>query len=76
MDRTVFRSREVIDTMAGTIPVRLAPLLHGGWARRLDVRRIPSFVLYDPEGEVINIRQGRMDEAQFRAFVIGGKLNR
>ncbi|MHC4093784.1 MAG: hypothetical protein ACYSVY_26515, partial [Planctomycetota bacterium] len=25
MDRTVFRSREVIDTMAGTIPVRLAP---------------------------------------------------
>ena len=76
MDRTVFRTREVIDTLAGTIPVRLAPAFHRRWARDLGIRRVPSFVIYGPDGQVINIRQGPMDEAQFRAFVISGKLNR
>jgi len=76
MDRTVFSTPEVIDTMAGTIPVRLDPLWHRRWARRLGIGRVPSFVIYGPDGQVINIRQGAMNEAQFRAFVVGGKLNR
>jgi hypothetical protein len=76
MERTVFSVPEVIDAMAGTIPVRLDPLWHRRWARRLGIGRIPSFVIHGPDGQVINIRQGAMNEAQFRAFVIGGKLNR
>ena len=76
MDRTVFRSGDVIDTMAGTIPVRLDATFHGRWARELGIARVPSFVIYGPDGKVINQRQGAMNEAQFRAFIVSGKLNR
>lgn len=76
MDRTVFNDQAVIDTMAGTIPVRLDTLFHGRWARRLGIAVVPSFVIYGPDGQVINIREGAMNEAQFRAFVVSGKLNR
>ena len=76
MDRTVFNDQVVIDTMAGTIPVRLDALFHGRWAKKLGIVQLPSFVIYGPDGQVIGIRQGTMDEAQFRAFVVSGKLNR
>ncbi|MCP4245553.1 MAG: thioredoxin family protein [bacterium] len=76
MDRTVFNDREVIDTMAGTIPVRLSPLLSRRWAGELGIQTVPTFVAYAPDRRVINVRPGAMDSDQFRAFVIGAKLNR
>ena len=76
MNRTVFRSQDVFTTMAGTIPVRLDALLHRKWARGLGISRPPAFVMYDPQGQVLRIRQGFMDEAQFRGFIVAGKLNR
>ena len=62
--------------MAGTIPVRLDAAFYGKWARRLGITRIPSFVIYAPDGHPINIRQGPMTDVQFRAFIVSGKLNR
>ena len=76
MDRAVFNDQVVIDTMAGTIPVRLDALFHGRWAQKLGIDQVPSFVIYGPDGQVISIRQGTMNEARFRAFVVSGKLNR
>ena len=76
MDRTVFNDQVVIDAMAGTIPVRLDALFHGRWARQFGIDQVPSFVIYGPDGQVISIRQGTMNEARFRAFVVSGKLNR
>lgn len=75
MDDQVFFSGDVIDTMAGTIPVRLEARWHRPWARQLGIERIPSFVLYGSDGHVISIRQGAMNEPQFRAFIVAGKLN-
>ncbi|HUU83933.1 MAG TPA: thioredoxin family protein [Phycisphaerae bacterium] len=76
MDRTVFNDQAVIDTMAGTIPVRLDAAFHRRWARERGIERLPSFVIYSPDGAVISTRQGTMNEGQFRAFVVSGKLNR
>ncbi len=76
MDRTVFTDQAVIDTMAGTIPVRLDTLFHKTWARRLGFFGPPAFAIYGPDGRVINVRRGGMNDAQFRAFVVSGKLNR
>ncbi len=76
MDRTVFKSKEVTDTMAGTIPVRLDAGLHKAWAREHGIHRIPSFAIFGPDGRLISLRQGAMSDSQFRGFVVSGKLNR
>ena len=75
MDERVFSSFDVIDTMAGTIPVRLEAAWHRRWAEQLGIRQIPSFVIYGSDDRVISIRQGAMNEPQFRAFIVAGKLN-
>lgn len=76
MDRAVFTDQAVIDTMAGTIPVRLDALFHKAWARRLGFFEPPAFAIYGADGQVIIVRRGVMNEARFRAFVVSGKLNR
>jgi len=76
MDRTVFRNQDVIETLAGTLPVRLDPTFHRSWARRSGVRRIPAFAVYGPDGQLLNLREGPLNEGQFRAFVISAKLSR
>ncbi|MFQ5491019.1 MAG: hypothetical protein ACE5GE_09885 [Phycisphaerae bacterium] len=76
MDSRVFLNGDVIKTLAGTIPVRLEAAWHRRWADQLGIRQIPSFVIYGQDGKAIRIRQGPMDEAQFRAFIVAGKLNR
>lgn len=75
MDDRVFYSLDVIHTMAGTIPVRLEARWHRPWARQLGIERIPSFVIYGSDGQIISLRQGAMNEPQFRAFIVAGKLN-
>jgi hypothetical protein len=76
MDTTVFRDPAVIDAMSGTIPVRVDALFYKGWAEELGITEIPAFAVYGPDGSLIGLRQGLMNEAQFRAFVIGSKLSK
>ena len=76
MDRTTFADQAVIGTMAGTIPARMDALFHMTWARRLGFFGPPAFVIYGSDGKVVDVRRGGINDAQFRAFVVSGKLNR
>ena len=76
MDRTVFHSKEIAAQMKGIIPVRLDATFHSKLGEQLGMRRIPSFVVIGPKGEVIRRRSGPMDEDQFMAFLVMAKLTR
>jgi len=76
MEQTVFNNGDVIETMRGVLPVQLDALWHRKWAESLGIRTIPTFVLYGPDGQILNIRRGAMNEGQFRGFIVGGKLSR
>ncbi|UCG15298.1 MAG: thioredoxin family protein [Phycisphaerales bacterium] len=75
MERTVFQSQDVVDIMAGTVPVRLSPMLHKAWAREAGVNRVPSFVVYAPDGRILRRHEGFLDEAAFRGFIVAAKLS-
>ena len=75
MERTVFQSQDVVDIMAGTVPVRLSPVLHKAWAREVGVNRVPSFVVYAPDGRILRRHEGFLDEAAFRGFIVAAKLS-
>jgi len=75
MDNGVFRSGDVIQTMAGTIPVRLWSDFCASWARQVGVSKVPSFVIYRSDGQIVRLREGTMDEGRFRGFVVSGKLS-
>jgi hypothetical protein len=75
MDGSVFRSKDVIHTMAGTIPVRLMSGFHHEWARQVGVSKAPAFAMYRGDGQLLRVREGLLDEGRFRAFVVSGKLS-
>jgi len=76
MEQTVFTNEDVVATMKGVLPVRLDAFWNREWADALGIRTIPTFVLYGPDGQILNIRRGVMNEGQFRGFIVGGKLSR
>lgn len=76
MDREVFNDQEVFDAMADTIPVRLDANIDRKYVREHEIAKLPAFVVHHPDGSTVRKRQGYMTSVQFRAFVIGAKLNR
>ncbi len=75
MDRTVFRSKEVLAQMRGIIPVRLDATFNRKQGERLGLRTVPSFLVLGPGGEVLRGRSGIMDVDQFLAFLTVAKLS-
>jgi hypothetical protein len=75
MDQTVFRSPQVLETMKGTVPVRLIAGFSNEWARQAGVSRPPAFVVYGPDGRLLRRKQGYMDEGTFRGFIVAAKLS-
>lgn len=76
MDRTVFRSNDVLTQMRDMIPVRLDATFEKKRAAQLGLRDVPSFVVIAPNGEVLRQGSGPMDVDQFLAFLVMAKLNR
>lgn len=76
MDQTVFRSPQVLETMRGTVPVRLIAGFNNEWARQVGVSRPPAFVVYGPDGQLLRRQEGYMDEGTFRGFIVAAKLAR
>ena len=75
MERTVFRSEEVVKEMEGTIPVRLHATFSKRWARDNEITEVPSFVAIGPNGQVLRKRGGPMDTDQFLAFLSVARLS-
>ncbi len=76
MDRTVFRSNEVLTQMKDMIPVRLDATFEKKRAAQLGLREVPSFLVIAPNGEALRRGSGPMDVDQFLAFLVMAKLNR
>ena len=76
MDRTVFRTDEVLAQIRGVIPVRLDATLHRKRGEQLGLREVPSFLVMTPQGELLRRRSGAMGVDRFLAFLAVAKLNR
>jgi hypothetical protein len=75
MDRTVFRSEDVLKQMEGVIPVRLHATFSKRWAQQHELTEVPSFVAFGPQGQVLRKRGGPMDADQFLAFLSLARLS-
>jgi thiol:disulfide interchange protein len=75
MDRDVFSTQEVHDSLADTIPVRLASWSNRKFAESYGITQVPSFVVLGPDGRVQRIMQGYMSEGRFRGMIEAVKLN-
>ncbi len=75
MDRDVFSLQEVRDSLAETIPVRLASWANRKFADSYGITKVPSFVVMGPNGQVLRILQGYVSEGRFRGMIEAAKLN-
>ena len=75
MDRTVFRTEEVLKQMQTTVPVRLHADFSKKWAAENGIAQVPSFIAYTPEGKFLRRREGIMDADQFLAFLAVARLS-
>lgn len=74
MSLDVFSRKEVQQALRGTIPVRLDALLSSKLREEYGLRVVPSFIAFGPDGGILKVATGYMDEARFRGFVEGAKL--
>ena len=75
MDRDVFSIQEVRDSLAETIPVRLASWSNRKFAESYGITKVPSFVVLGPDGRLLRILQGYVSEGRFRGMIEAAKLN-
>ncbi|GJM26528.1 MAG: hypothetical protein DHS20C16_29430 [Phycisphaerae bacterium] len=75
MERDVFSLQEVQDSLAETIPVRIASWADRKFAESYGITKVPSFVVLGPDGRVLRILQGYVSEGRFRGMVEAAKLN-
>jgi len=74
MEEDVFRNREVVRCLNGTVPVKLSALTSQRFADEYGLTIVPSFVLFAPGGQVLRVAQGYMDESRFRGMVEAARL--
>ncbi|MFH0983328.1 MAG: thioredoxin family protein [Planctomycetota bacterium] len=75
MERTVFRSDEVLAQVREMIPVRLDATFARKRGEQLGLRQVPGFVVLAPNGEPLRRRSGPMDMDQFLAFLVMARLS-
>ena len=75
MERTVFRSPEIVRQTKDMIPVRLDAKFNRKQAARVGLRRVPSFAVLSPSGEILRRGDGPMDVDQFLAFLVVARLS-
>jgi hypothetical protein len=75
LDRTLFRSEEVLVQMRDMIPVRLDAALQRKEARQLGLTAPPSFAVISPDGELLRRTGQPKDVDQFLAFLVLARLS-
>jgi hypothetical protein len=75
MEDQVFSNPEVVKALGGTVPVRISALTSQRFAEDYGLTVVPSFVVFGPDGGVLRVAQGYMDEARFRGMVEAAKLS-
>ncbi len=75
MDRTVFRSDDVLEQMKNMLSVRMDATFQKKRGAELGFREAPSFMVISPYGEILRRGNGPMDIDQFLAFLVMAKLN-
>ncbi len=75
MERKVFSLQEVQDSLAETIPVRIASWADRKFAESYGISKVPAFVVLGPDGRLLRMVQGYVDEGRFRGMIEAAKLN-
>lgn len=75
MERDVFSLPEVHDSLAQTVPVRLASWSNRKFAETYGLSKVPSFVVLAPDGRMLRVVQGYVSEGRFRGMIAAAWLN-
>ena len=75
MEDEVLSDKEVQRSLRGTIPVRIDALLNPGFGRKNRLTRVPAFVAIAPDGRILRVAEGYLNEGRFRGFIEAAKLS-
>ena len=75
MSWEVFSREEVQESLRGTIPVRVDALFSSKLREEYGLRVVPSFIAFGPDGSILKVATGYLNEARFRGFVEAAKLS-
>ena len=70
MDEEVFSDPQVQNVLNSYVRVRIDYLIHHKLAKELNVRSVPTFVIFRPDRSVAGVREGKMDARSFSFFLI------
>lgn len=70
MDEEVFPDPQVRSVLGSFVRVRIDYLIHNKLARELNVRSVPTFVVFRPDRSVAGVQEGKMDARSFSFFLI------
>lgn len=75
MENEVFTHPDVIATLKSTIPVKLEAWSNKAFAETHNLRTVPSFVVLAPDGRVLRISEGYLNEGRFRGLIEAARLS-
>jgi len=75
MERKVFTDPEVQKLLGEYVAVRLDYLLNKRLADDLDVQIVPTFLILRHDGAIVGHHVGKMDQIQFKYFLIKHRYN-
>lgn len=70
MDEEVFSDPQVRNVLNSFVRVRIDYLIHNKLAKELNIRTVPTFVIFRPDRSVAGVREGKMDARSFSFFLI------
>jgi thiol:disulfide interchange protein len=75
MEDEVFTHPDVVATLKSTIPVRLEAWSNKDFAKTYSLRTVPSFVVFAPDGRVLRVTEGFLNEGRFRGMIEAARLS-
>ncbi len=76
MDERVFTHPDVVRSLRSTINVKLPSLTNKDFATRYGLPGPPAFVLFAPDGRVLRIESGYLNEGRLRGIIESARLVR
>jgi hypothetical protein len=75
METQVFTHPDVETALRSTIPVRLDAWSNKKFAEEYGVRKVPTFIIFAPDGRVLRTSEGFLNEGRFRGMIEAARLS-
>lgn len=75
MELNVFTHPDVEKALKTVIPVRLDAWSNKKFAEDYGIRKVPTFIVFGPDGKVLRVTEGYLNEGRFRGMIEAARLS-